>query len=90
MITDAQFYSISDRAHFLGAMSFVFIGFIFGDIHWAIFAVGIVIGFATIKEFLVDPRDETAEVAGSGLRDFLGYLAGTIAALTVCLLRTYL
>jgi len=91
MITDSEFYQISDRAHFLGASSAVLLPLALGfQPRWAFIVAGLMVLFAAVKEFYWDVHYETPEVAGSGLRDFLGYVLGAGTALALWGLRVWL
>lgn len=72
--TDRLLYNISDNAHFLAGLAAVLAcNLLFG--HPWIAAI-ILMAWATVKEVWLDPVEEDKEVAGSGLRDWLGYAAG--------------
>ena len=86
MITESEFYSVSDNAHFLGASTVVYGSVLLGGSHALLWAAIVVVIFAGIKEGLWDPKHETPAVAGSGWRDFFGYMAG----LAVSLLTIYI
>lgn len=76
MIPLDQFYKMCDRAHFLIGAALVLAAGMFTPMEWnAGFSFSFVV-WAIWKEGYQDPRTETKEYAGSGLRDFVFYLAG--------------
>jgi hypothetical protein len=86
MIEKKTFYLVSDSAHFFSAAFLVLLG---DRLHfpWAV-PMGIFI-FAAIKEAFIDsgviktPLVENVDVRGSGVRDFLGYMAGIVVSLII-------
>ncbi len=95
MITDEQYYCISDRAHFLFGNFIIFAVYIFTEhfswTHWAVIGSWVVLlGWAAWKEFKWDVENETDEVAGGedgGRRDFMGYVCGSLTAVLLCWLQ---
>jgi hypothetical protein len=88
-LTPGLLYSISDNAHFLGGAAAVFFANLWG-IYAALYAVIIVILVAGWKEAIYDPSHEDKTVAGSGLRDWLGYVFGSSIALIIIYVRAHL
>lgn len=80
MIDDRAFYNLADNAHFCFGAMMVFMAFSCfpHHVYWITGSVAVLSG---LKEWLLDPREETPEVAGSGMRDWLGYLSGIAVAL---------
>lgn len=85
-----KFYSLADRTHILGALSFTLLGgLFFGSKGAGISFIPILI-WASLKEFIYDERYESEEERGSNLRDFLGYvLGGFIGLVCVTLAMVY-
>lgn len=86
-LTPELLYSISDNAHFLGGACAVLASNLLG-FKFALIGAAIIIAFAAVKEAFIDPITEDNQVAGSGLRDFLGYFFGALVALGLAYLKT--
>lgn len=84
-VSNKNFYSICDRAHFLGASTLILASFIpRHSLKFSLTMSFLVILFAAIKEGFWDPKYESREIAGSGWRDFIFYCYGVLFALSIC------
>jgi len=87
MIDKKEFYLVSDSAHFFFAITAMTVPSLLG-LRNPYISLLVILVFAAIKEAVIDPLMEAPEFRGSGLRDFAGYLIGSIVGLGVVCLRS--
>lgn len=88
MVNPEDYYWLADKAHFCFSLSIV-VGQMALGVTNPYPAVGLILIFASVKEAYIDPITETPVVAGSGVRDFLGYAAGAAAGLLLLWARHF-
>lgn len=76
MIDNEKFYKVSDYSHCCFSIAVLYTALLFGNVMRGIVISTALVFFAIFKEFYWDIYFETKDEAGSGLRDFVGYLAG--------------
>jgi len=92
-ILDSDYYSISDRAHFLFGLILIILSDYFQGIQAVCITFIVVLALAFFKEFYWDVKYETDEVAGGSIgkyRDWLGYAAGCGSGTAIVFIHFYL
>lgn len=81
MITDSQFNKVSQNAHVLAGLAWIWGSVVlFGPQYiWYFLDAGVLL--AAVKEFWWDYRFENTEVRGSSMEDFNVYCMGLIIAI---------